>query len=214
MTADDPRIQPLLEWNRLARENAENAIVSSMLLTLLKAGGPIEMFVTWLLVGTAAIASFLLGNADKLIPIFGQSGFREAGGALFLSCLFGVLSKIFAVRLKVAINAVESVQRSFQEHLARYENEETKINDGARFWGISLETGIRADRVIEEFLKPLPFLMRWAAQRFFKKHAGNTQAAYISGMKSLSAQSRCAFLQALGFLTFLFLGFASATTVH
>ena len=70
---DDPRTEPLREWNRLARENTENAMVSSMFEAASKASEPIETFATWLLVGTAAVASFLITNADKLLPLVKQS---------------------------------------------------------------------------------------------------------------------------------------------
>lgn len=58
--SNDPRTEPLEEWNRLARENTENAIVSSMFEASAKACEPIEQFSTWLLLGAAAISSFLL----------------------------------------------------------------------------------------------------------------------------------------------------------
>jgi len=40
--SEDSRIQPLLEWNRLARENTENAIVSSMFQAASCAIEPVE----------------------------------------------------------------------------------------------------------------------------------------------------------------------------
>jgi len=63
-----PKTEPLHEWNRLARENAENAIVSSMFESVFKASEPIDTFSTWLLVGTAAVASFMITNAEKAKP--------------------------------------------------------------------------------------------------------------------------------------------------
>lgn len=101
---DDPRTEPLREWNRLARENTENAIVSSMFEAMSKAIEPIEMFATWLLVGTAAVAAFLITNADKLLPLVTQSGFVTCGTFLCLSCFFGLLSKMYALHCKIGID--------------------------------------------------------------------------------------------------------------
>lgn len=46
---NDPKTEPLKEWNRLARENTENAIVSSMFEAGSKSSEPIKQFSTWLL---------------------------------------------------------------------------------------------------------------------------------------------------------------------
>ncbi|MCG8275259.1 hypothetical protein [Stenotrophomonas sp. NLF4-10] len=206
----DPRIEPLLEWNRLARENAENAIVSSMLSATSRASEPIETFTTWLLVGTAAVASFLLGNADKLVPILGDPGFRSVGAALCVSCLFGLLSKVFALRHKMAMETGKAVEKTFGEHLAKHEEEEDKIQESASAWGITLESGIRMDRVLKEFLAPMPWWIRWTAMRYLKKHGNNPQVGHISRIKSLTMQGTFAFLQAISFLTFLAVGFHAA----
>jgi hypothetical protein len=60
---EDPRTEPLREWNRLARENTENAIVSSMFEASTKSSTLIEKFSTWLLVGAATVASFFIINS-------------------------------------------------------------------------------------------------------------------------------------------------------
>ena len=206
----DPRIEPLLEWNRLARENAENAIVSSMLSATSRASEPIETFTTWLLVGAAAIASFVIGNADKLIPILGESGFLSVGSALCVSCLFGLLSKAFALRHKVALDTGIAVEKTFGEHLARHEEEESMIQESAAVWGVTLESGIRMDRVLKEFLAPMPWWVRWTTMQFLKKHGSNPQIGHISRIKSLTTQGTFAFLQAISFLTFLAVGFHAA----
>jgi hypothetical protein len=83
---DDPRTEPLREWNRLARENTENAMVASMFEAVSKASEPIETFSTWLLLGTAAIASFLITNADKVLPLIKPKGFSVCGVFLCPRC--------------------------------------------------------------------------------------------------------------------------------
>jgi hypothetical protein len=97
----DQKTEPLQEWNRLARENTENAIVSSMFEAISKASKPLEDFSTWLLIGTAAVASFLIANSDKLVPLLGAKGYLWCGALLCLSCLFGFLSKLLALRSQI-----------------------------------------------------------------------------------------------------------------
>ena len=87
---DDSRTEALREWNSLARENTENAVVSSMLEAALTASEPVETFSTWLLVATAAVASFLIANAETLMPFISRAGFVTCGVFLCVSCIFGL----------------------------------------------------------------------------------------------------------------------------
>jgi hypothetical protein len=203
----DPRTEPLREWNRLARENAENAIVSAMFEAGSKASAPMEVFVTWLLVGTAAVASFLIVNADKVLPYITQKGFIACGAFLCVSCVCGLLSKIYALRCKIGTEVGAAIRSTFLEHLSKHKEEEKKIKEGAEFWGITLQTGIRLDRVLNEFFKPLPKPVVWLASRHFRKNEGNPQIGHLLLVKFLNRQGLFAILQALSFLGFLITGF-------
>jgi hypothetical protein len=209
---DDSKIKPLLEWNRLARENAENAIVSSMFEASLKASEPIEIFSTWLLISTAAIASFLIVNTEKLIPFITKSGFVWCGVFLCLSCIFGLISKLFAIRCKIGIETGSAVKKTFNEHLDKYNDEEQKIQAGADFWGIKVDSGIRIDRVLEEFFTLVPSWARWLAKRHIKKNEKKAQIAHLMQMSSLNVQGVTALFQAICFLGFLCCGFFFAAT--
>jgi len=213
-TDKDLRVESLREWNRLARENTENAVVSSMFEAAFKANEPIEMFSTWLLLGSAAVASFLITNADKLLPLVRRGGFIACGTFLCLSCAFGLASKIYAVRCKIGIEVGATVRKTFMEKLLKYEEEEKEIKQGAEVWGISLQTGIRIERVLAEFYAPMPKWAVWLAYRQLKKYTGNPQIAYILIVKILNAQSALAFLQAITFLSFLVAGVAFAATSY
>ena len=201
---EDPRTEPLSEWNRLVRENTENAIISSMFEATLRASGPIETFTTWLLVGTATIASFLITNADMILPLVKQTGFIACGAFLSASCVLGLLSKMYALRCKIGTEVGAVVRKTFLEHLAKYEEE---IVEGAKLWGITLQTGVRINRVLSEFLSPFPRWVAWLTSRHLKKNTGNPQVGYLSLIKSLNCQAMCASLQALSFLGFLISGF-------
>lgn len=210
---NDPKTEPLREWNRLARENAENAIVSSMFEASFKASEPIEVFSTWLLVGTAAVASFFITNADKLLPFIKHSGFLYCGIFLCISCLCGLISRMFALRCKIQIEAGNAVRKTFAEHLAKHQAEEEKIQKDAELWGITLETGVRLDRLLSEFLKPLPRWVTWLVNRQFKKNASNPQIGYLPVINGMQWQGSFAALQAVAFLGFLVLGFYFAAAI-
>ena len=207
---DDPRTRPLLEWNRLAQENAENAIVSSMFEATSKASEPLETFSTWLLVGTAAVASFLISGSEKLLPLLGQRGFVVSGAFLCLSCAFGLLAKIYAVRCKIGLDTGAAVRTTFIEHAKAHAKEEARIQEGAKYWGIELQTGLRLERILGEYMRPFPKWMAWLAARHFKKNAGNPQIGYLLVVRSFVTQSIFMFLQALMFLGFLIAGLSYA----
>jgi hypothetical protein len=210
---DDPRTEPLREWNRLARENAENAIVSSMF----EAGGaaiePLERFSNWLLFGAAAVASFMIANSHNVLPLLSPKGFLVCGAFLCLSCFFGLLSKIFALLSQIAISTGIAIRRTFAEHLARYEAEEQKIREGAAFWRIDLQTGVRLERILSEFLRPLPRWVGWLARRQLAKHAGDPQMGHLVLIGRLNNQGFFAACQALAFLGFLIAGFLYAAAI-
>lgn len=207
---DDPNTESLREWNRLARQNAENAIVSSMFEASFNASEPVETFSTWLLVGTAAVASFFITNADKLVPFIKHAGFLTCGVFLCLSCLFGLIARMFALRCKIQIATGAAVRKTFAEHLAKHQEEEKKIKEGAVVWGITLETGIRIERVLSEFFAPLPRWVAWLVKRQLKKYENNPQIGYLPVIKGMQWQGLFAAMQALFFLGFLVTGFIYA----
>lgn len=211
--SQDPRIQPLLEWNRLARENTENAIVSSMFIAASCAIEPVEKFSTWLLVGAAAIAAFLITNSDKIIPYLGKQGFLVCGGFLCLSCFFGLLAKLAALRSQIASQTNAAVQGTFKEHLATYEDEERKIQNGAKFWGINLQTGVRLDRILSEFLKPLPWWVKLLVNWKLKNQMSNPQVGNLPFISNLTWLGYFTAGQSLSVLAFLVSGFSYAAAI-
>jgi hypothetical protein len=211
--SEDPRIQPLLEWNRLARENTENAIVSSMFEAAACSIEPIEKFSTWLLVGAAAIASFLITNSDKIIPLLSKQGFLVCGGLLCVSCFFGILSKVAALRSQVASQTSAAVLKTFKEHLAKYEEEEQEIQEGAKFWGINLQTGVRLERILSEFSKPLPWWVKLLMKWKLKGQEKNPQVGYLPIINNLTWLGYFTAGQSLTVLAFLVAGFLYAAAI-
>lgn len=201
---------PLLEWNRLSRETAENAIVSSMFEASSAAIEPIEAFVTWLLVGAAAVASFLLGNSDKLVPILGPGGFLWCGLLLAASCLFGLIAKTYLLRADIGRRVGRAVAETFPIQMKQHEETEEKIQAAAQQRGIELDTQIRMERVLSEFVAPMPWFVKWLIGRGLKKHANNPQIAYLPRIKAMNRLGLFSFLQSVAFLAFIVVGFVAA----
>ncbi len=147
-----------------------------------QASETIEAFSTWLLIGTAAVASFLIANADKLVPFIGSEGVFVCGCLLCLSGVLGMPSRALALKCKIQIQAGTAVRKTFAEHLARYIEEEKKIKESAAVWGITLETGVRLERILGEFFAPLPKWVQWLAQRHLKSGSGRLNGRFVDAV--------------------------------
>jgi hypothetical protein len=172
-----------------------------------------QKFSTWLLVGAAAVASFLITNSDKIVPVLGHQGFLVCGGLLCISCFFGLLAKVFALRSQIAVKINVTVPTTFKEHLAKYEEDERKIQEGAKFWGINLQTGIRLERILSEFAKPLPWWAKLLISRKLKKQKNNPQIGYLPLINNLNLLGYFTAIQSLTVLAFLVAGFSYGTTI-
>jgi len=201
---DDPRTKALQEWNRLARENTENAIVTSMLESVGKSSSPIESFTDWMLIATGAIASFILTNTEKVLPFVGKQALTYGGLLLCTSFTCGLLSKIFALQVKIGQQAGEAAKTTFAEHLEKHKIEEEKIKEGAKFWGITIDTGVRLELILTKFLAAMPAIPRYLTNRTLKKYQGNIHLGQIILLRNFNRQGIFAFLQ--GILLVFFFG--------
>ena len=120
---------------------------------------------------------------------------------------------MFALRCKIQIATGAAVRKTFAEHLAKHQEEEKKIKEGAAVWGITLETGIRTERVLSEFFAPLPRWVAWLAYRQLKKYENNPQIGYLPVIKGMQWQGLSAAMQALFFMGFLVTGFIYAAAI-
>ena len=211
--SEDPRIKALQEWNRLTAKNTEDAIVSSAFDAMLNSSEPLGQFSVWLLAATAAIASFLIANAEKLIPFLSNQGFLVCGGFLCASCMCGVIAKLFAVQCKIALETGRAVRKNMAEQFAIYEKVEDQINQTADSLGVNLTTGVALDRIMKEYHSVLPKWSRWFSQRHLAKHKGSPQVGFILPVRCLHAQSLFVLLQATSVIGFLASGFVYAAAI-
>ena len=203
---DDPRTEPLRRWNALARTNTENAIVSAMFDAVLKSSETINEYGTWLLVGAASIAAFYISNGDDVVELLTRRGFLVCGGFLVFSCLCGLSSKFLALLNKINSDVRAALLATMIEHLQKYDAEEKAIQEGAEFWGIALETGVRMERILDEYLAPFPkFFARLVKKRTMQNMA-NPQAHYYMPARLFLLQSILVGIQSMTFLGFLIAG--------
>lgn len=203
---DDPHTEPLQEWNRIAVENTEADMVVSMLQSTFGATEPIETFSTWLLAGAAAVAAFMITNGERVLDLVGRYGFLTCGLLLCLSCLFGLLSKMYAVRVKVIEQSTRVAMDTFKKHLDAHVKEQDRIEKLAQVHGITLSSAVDMPRVIETFYECLNPLARFLAKRANKDGKPPRFKPYIMVLGTIQKQGLLAFGQALAVLIFLFAG--------
>ncbi|QLI80833.1 hypothetical protein HZU75_04405 [Chitinibacter fontanus] len=200
-------LEPLQTWNELNRKNTEDDVIKSMYEACAKSSEPVDLFVTWLLVGSAAVGSFWVVNSDKLVPYIGKTGFMWCGLFLCVSCFFGLLSKMYALQIKVRTEIISALNAVMQGRLDLHDQQEQKILEAARLHGVELETEIRVERIFSVFLSPLP---AWLRNREIRKAAKNglePHAGHRPLLRFLAFQSFYLSLQSLGFFGFLCAGF-------
>lgn len=210
MEEKDPE-SSLLQWNQLNVENTENAMVSSMFKAFAKANEPLNAFCTWLLVATAAIASFFISNADKIIPILQKNGFFWCGLCLCISCICGVLAKYFGLMSKINSEVSSSVEEALINILEKHDYKRSEIEKCSELSGIDIQTDIDMARVVEKFLEPMPCLFKWLVNRFLVKNKDNPHIGYLPIIKNINRQSAFVVLQVILFLFFLLTGIIFAS---
>ena len=72
MTKEDP----LLERNRLNKENAEQNFVSEMFISASKTSPLTDKFSVWLFAGTGATGALLISQIQQIIPSLSLIGYR------------------------------------------------------------------------------------------------------------------------------------------
>ncbi len=202
----------LVRWNRLARRQAELTLISSMYKAAAGASAPIDTFATWLLVGTGAVGSFYVTNSDKLLPVLKQTGFQRAGLLLAVSCIFGLLAKIWGLKIQIIIDINKSTERMMLESLLKHEQIETDIQTHAKLHGVRINSSVRFGKIITEFLLPFPWYIRRLSTRAFREGKRNPHSSHHTIIKSITTQSHFALLQSLLFIAFIIVGIYAAAT--
>ncbi len=67
---------PLIEWNRLNKENAEQGFVSAIYQSMSETTATVDKFSLWLLAGTGATGALLISQIKSVLPYLSQQGFK------------------------------------------------------------------------------------------------------------------------------------------
>lgn len=201
---------PLLEWNRLNKENAENAIVSAMHLRTLSHSSRFDKISTWLTAGTGITAGLMITNVSNILPHLGGHGFRVCGAFLALSALFGIAAKFKATWAQLGHDSNKAMTDSLKPILDHHSAEQSRIEQNAAQRQVAIETNINMDRVLREYLKPVPRWVAWLVFLRMRKHAGDPQIGYIYPIRAFYWQCVLTSLQAIFYVAFFLIALCVA----
>ncbi|MCP4935094.1 MAG: hypothetical protein GY927_13035 [bacterium] len=197
---------PLLEWNRLNRENAEHGFVSAIYLSTCETTAAVDRFSLWLLAGTGASGALLITQIQSVLPHLSSTGYKVCLGFLVLSAIFGFIAKYKALRCEIQVHSLTRLQALLAPIFEKHGEDEDQIEEFAKQREIQLETEIDIAKVLEEFSRPFPFWVKWLIARQVQKAAGDRQAGYHVAVRAYMSQVRYTFFQACLFLGFMLAG--------
>jgi hypothetical protein len=164
---------PLIEWNRLNKENHENigaAKIFVALLTLVPA--ELGNYASWFTAGVGAVVVLLLSNVDKVAPYLGEKAYARAITAFAIAVGLGALSKLLATYVAALIAMQEEINREIQATLQAFSADAAKIQNIAKQRNYDLNTDFNLGGLMEKFQSQLGPALRlivgWALTRALK----------------------------------------------
>lgn len=194
---------PLLEWNRLNKENAEQAFTSALFSSMAHTAPIVDKFSMWLLAGTGASGALLISQIQSVLPHLSVYGFKLCLIFLVISAVFGFMAKHRALLCQIQSETIDELLDRMPSIFSEHEKDEEEIQEHAKQRGINLKTEIDFSNVVSEFVRPFPFWARWLVQHQTKKTQGDRQAGYHVAIKAYFYQSLYTTLQSVSFLAFL-----------
>ena len=98
---------PLIEWNRLNKENAEHGFVSAIFQSMAETSPLVDKFSMWLLAGTGATGALLITQIGSILPYLSQQGFKACLIILVGSAVVGFVAKYYSLRCEIQ-NKIQS----------------------------------------------------------------------------------------------------------
>jgi hypothetical protein len=205
MTKDEIEVE-LARRNGSFRLRLENGAVSALWHAFTIASKPTGALSNWLLVATAAIGTFAIPNAERLVTVLGTRGFLTCGLLLVLSTLCGLLAKINEalahVSLSCEIAAVEGRVKLLESNAA----ERSELDAIAARVGVTLDRSWNTDRIVREFATALPLGYR----RRLNDQGIASRGHYFYAARHTARQIAWTSCQAYGFLSFFIAAFVAA----
>jgi hypothetical protein len=161
---------PLVEWDRLNKENHENAGASKMFVAALtRVPTELSNYTSWFTAGVGAVVVLLLSNVDKVAPYLGEATYARAITAFAVAVGLGALSKLLATYVTALIAMQEEINREIQAALQSFDADAKKIRAFAEQRNFDLNTDFNFPGLMEKFHSQLGPTMRLASKWGFTR---------------------------------------------
>lgn len=204
---------PLLEWNRLNIENTEQAFASTLYQSTSENTASLDKFSTWLLAGTGATSALLITQIKAVIPFLTATGFKVCLWVLAASAISGLLARYKALRCAMQLHLQQRIKELMDPVFQKHNADEEKIKDYALKRQVQINTEINLQKVIQEFLKPLPWWVKLIVMWKTKRIENDRQAGHRMAFIAYLHQVRWVFWQSILFLAFMIIAAWYARTI-
>jgi len=210
--SDSNSSDPLIEWNRLIKENSEHSFVSAMYKSMSETTNVVDKFSLWLLAGSGATGALLITQIKSILPYLSQNGFKVCLVIIVISAVAGFIAKYYSLRCEIQNKMQLKLEELVKPILEEHEKDEDSIQEHADQRGVQLQTKIDIAIIIKEFSRPFPAWVKWFIARQIQKSSGDRQAGYHITIRAYMSQLIWTFIQGGLFLLFMLTAawFASA----
>ena len=197
---EENKKDPLLEWNRLNKENAEHGFVSSIYQSMSETTTTIDKFSMWLLAGTGATGALLITQIESVLPHLSQKGFKVCMALLVISAICGFIAKFKSLRCETQTQMQRRLAELATPVFEKHGKDEKEIEKYAEQRGIQLETDIELSNIIIEFSRPFSWWVKWLISRQVERTEGDRQAGFHYSVRAYMSQLNWTFFQSIFFL--------------
>lgn len=161
MADPETPVDPLVEWDRLNKENHENLAASKMFVAMLShLPSEIGNFTSWFTAGVGAVVVLLLANVDKVAPYLGGVVYARALTAFSVAVVLGAMSRFFATFVSALVAMQEELNVEMQATLAAFDTDAEKIRDIAMQRNVDLNADFDLAGLMEKFQAQLGPVVR------------------------------------------------------
>ncbi len=194
---------PLLEWNRLNKENTERDMVSAMFISVANTSYILDKFSMWLFAGTGATGALLITQINSVLSSMSIAGFKVCMFMLVVSSIFAFVAKFFSLNCQIVNEVIAAINEKIKLLFEEHEENEEEIEKYAKERTMKLETDINMNNVLKEYMRPFPKWIQRIIKQQAQKAEGDPLVAYHSMVQAYYKQSIFTFLQAVLFIGFM-----------
>ena len=200
-------------WLFGLKQNTEREISRAIFLPILRTCHIVERTSLLLSITSLGTVALMISNLASITSILRPFHFRLALTLLFLSILFGFLSKFRAVLVHISTEVEESAHARLMKTVEQFNAERNQIDELARPHRIPYNDDLDFTRPLIEILNSSPAYLRRSIKNDIEKSFNDPLFGFKKGLSDYHAQFIYCILQAIAFISFiLYVAFAIQVT--